>query len=100
VRAEVSNSVQNFSVYAVILVVSPLLEAEGIIPSLRNIGVMRNAIPQRGGHFGIAEHGHPFREGHQQQLDKAGVALPTLNKALHAVLGAAIPLGVCCWSLR
>jgi hypothetical protein len=39
-----------------------LFEAPGVISGFKIVAVVSDAVEKRGGHFGIAEDGHPFGE--------------------------------------
>src|SRR3546814_16571951 len=47
-------------------------EAPGGVARLEDIAVVGDAVEQRRGHFGVAEHGRPFAEGEVRGDDDAG----------------------------
>ena len=50
-----------------------VFEAPAVITCLDDVAVMGDAIEQRGGHLGIAEHGRPFAEGQVGGDDHRGL---------------------------
>lgn len=47
--------------------------APAVIAGLYDVAMMRDAIHERGGHLGIAEHGGPLPEGEVDGYDHAGL---------------------------
>src|SRR3546814_8085431 len=49
-----------------------VFEAPAVVARLDDIAVVGDAVEQRRGHFGVAEHGRPFAEGEVRGDDDAG----------------------------
>ena len=45
------------------MIIIAAFESPAVVAGLDDVTVMGQAIEQRGGHFGIAEHAGPFTEG-------------------------------------
>src|SRR3546814_19926588 len=49
-----------------------VFEAPAVVARLDDLAVVGDAVEQRRGHFGVAEHGRPFAEGEVRGDDDAG----------------------------
>ena len=59
---------------------SAVLEAPAIVAGFDDLAVVREAIEQCGGHFGIAEDGRPFTEGEIGGYDDRGAFIEPANE--------------------
>src|SRR3546814_13854765 len=57
-----------------------MLEPPALVAGLDDVAVMGEPIEQRGGHFGIAEHGRPFAERQVGGDDDRGVFVKSADE--------------------
>src|SRR3546814_12193361 len=57
-----------------------MLEPPALVAGLDDVAVMGEPIEQRGGHFGIAEHGRPFAERQVGGDDDRGVFVTSADE--------------------
>ena len=57
-----------------------VLEAPAVITGLDDVAMMGDAVQQRGGHLGIAEHGRPFAEREVGGDDHRGLLVELANQ--------------------
>ena len=60
--------------------ITAAFEAPAVIAGLDDIAMVGQAIEQRGGHLGIAEHAGPFAEGEVGGDDDRGALVEPANK--------------------
>ena len=57
-----------------------VFEAPALVSGLDDVAVVGEAIEERGGHLGVAEHGRPFAEGEVGRDDDRGLLVETADE--------------------